>query len=384
MSDEYYQRALDNVRKLNRERRLSPVASNGYPESFEKQSSLVLFSGNDYLGLSTHPAVKEAAVKAIADYGMGPRGSALMCGFTELHRALSEKLAALKGTASCVLFPTGYQANVGLLTALGTLGGTFFSDELNHASIVDGCRLARSAKVIYPHLDMCALEHALKACKTPLKIVITEEIFSMDGDGAKMEELALLKARYGFILVTDSAHSSGVYGPEGSGWANACGVSALADFQVGTLSKAYASQGGYVCCSHSAHAWLINTARPFIFSSALPVPVVASATKALDLSVRDPSHRKTLWQRVAQFQDAHPEVIGPIVPIIVGSETAALSLSEALMKSGFHVPAIRPPTVPKGRCRIRIALSAGHRVQDVSMLLEALNECEKNRLEQDC
>ena len=382
MSD-WTRRALDALAQLDRLRTLRPVSPEG-PCRVRFDGRLIrLFSSNDYLGLSSHPAVRNALVDAAERHGVGPRGAALICGFTDEHRALEHTLAQLKGTDSALLFPTGYQANVALLSALGTSESTLFSDALNHASIIDGCRLSRARVRVYRHRDLNHLE-ALLADTEGRKIVVTDEIFSMDGVGAPLAEMAELKARYDFTWVTDSAHSTLVYGPGGAGWAAACGVSAAVDFQVGTLSKAVGAHGGFVACGSDRREWLLNTGRGFIFSTALPLPIAVAARVGVETAVADPTLRERLWARVAQMNDSdqnfghHPQATasasGPIVPLIIGAEGAALSASTRLMDAGFHVPAIRPPTVSPGTCRLRIALSASHSAEDVDDLLEALRE----------
>ena len=379
-----YESELKKVRLLHRERKLSAIAPEGGARTSLSNKELRLFSGNDYLGLSVHPSVRSATINAVERFGMGPRGSALMCGYTEVHDALAERIANLKGTTSAVLFPTGYQANLGLLSALGHMGGTIFSDALNHASIIDGCRMAKCPIVVYPHGDMTALEQALKDCKSKRKVVVTDEVFSMDGDGAPLQALATLKTRYGFTLITDSAHASGIYGVNGGGWAQACNAHEAVDFHVGTLSKAFSSQGGFVACSKSAHDWLINTARTFIYTTAVPVPIAAAAGAAIDVSISEPEHRENLWKRVAQIGELLSQTVhGPIIPIHVGTEQAALMLAQSLLEGGFHVPAVRPPTVPDGQCRLRIALSAAHGREDVNALVDALRISQKILAGQD-
>ncbi len=254
MSD-WAQRALAALAREDRLRRLRPVTPEGPCRVHFEGRTIRLFSSNDYLGLSAHPAVRRALADAAERHGVGPRGAALICGFTDAHRALEETLARLKGTEAALVFPTGYQANLALLSALGTADTTLFSDALNHASIIDGCRLSRASVKIYRHRDLNHLERQLRETEGR-KIVVTDEIFSMDGVGAPMSGIAALKARYDFTLVTDSAHSTLVYGPNGAGWAAACGISDAVDFQVGTLSKAVGGHGGFVACSRAHREWL--------------------------------------------------------------------------------------------------------------------------------
>ncbi len=331
---------------------------------------VTLFSSNDYLGLSCHPAVRAAAAEAAAAHGMGPRAAALVCGHTEAHADLEVALARLKGTEAALLFPTGYQANLGVLQALGGDDATIFSDALNHASIIDGCRLARAGAVeIYRHRDVDDLEARLRRT-TGRRVVVTDEIFSMEGTGAPLADLAALKSRHDFTLVTDAAHATLVYGPTGAGWAEACGVSAAVDFQVGTLSKAVGVHGGFVACSARGRRALLNSARTFVFTTALPLPMVAAARAALDVAA-DGALRAALWANVGRLA---PNAPGPIVSVVLGDEARALAASHALLRAGVHVPAIRPPTVAPGTSRLRVALSAAHQPPAVLRLSALLRD----------
>jgi 8-amino-7-oxononanoate synthase len=335
-----------------------------------------LFSSNDYLGLSAHPEVRQAAAAAAADVGMGPRGAALVCGHTTEHEALEQELATLKGTGGALLFPTGFQANLAVLSALGGPDTTFFSDRLNHASIIDGCRLGRPAGVeVYRHRDVADLASRLSACTTPQKVIVSDSVFSMEGDAAPLTALADLAEEHQATLVIDEAHATLVRGPGGSGLAAELGVSHRVHFQVGTLSKAFGAQGGFVATDPDRRRWLLNVARPYIFTTALPVPIVVAARTALAVATRDDALREALADRTAQLAT----LLGsggscPIFPVIVGDNARAVAWSLRLLEAGFHVPAIRPPTVPDGTARLRIALSAAHRPADIDALGQALRE----------
>ncbi|MEE2756301.1 MAG: aminotransferase class I/II-fold pyridoxal phosphate-dependent enzyme, partial [Myxococcota bacterium] len=226
---------------------------------------------------------------------------------------------------------------------------------------------------VFKHRDMNHLESLLKAESRSRKIVVTDEVFSMDGVRAPLVELAALKAKYPFILVTDSAHSTGIYGDFGSGLVNAAGVTDDVDFQVGTLSKALASHGGFVSCSERNRAWLLNSARAFIFSTALPVPNVVAATAAIEIMGNDEDVRARLWNRITELAKLMRQApTGPIFPVIVGDEATVLKQAASLYAKGFHVPAIRPPTVPEGTCRLRITLSAAHQRSEINALYKAM------------
>lgn len=327
-----------------------------------------LFSTNDYLGLSAHPAVRAAQAQAASRFGSGPRASALVAGYTGAHRRLERQLATLKGTEESLLFPTGFAANVSVLQALGGHADcALFSDALNHASIVDGCRLASRAGAsvaTYAHCDVAGCEALLAASSAKRKLVVTDTLFSMDGDWAPMRELAEVAKRHGALFVADDAHAT-LLGREG----------VKPDVVVGTLSKAVGSLGGFVACSAQLKLLLISRARGQVYSTALPLSCVAGASAALAASAADPSMQRRLWENVALFGTLTGlHCTSPIVPVPVGDEGAALRASGQLLSRGFHVPAIRPPTVPRGTARLRVALSAAHSEKDVRDLARALGE----------
>ena len=374
-------------------------------------SVITLFSTNDYLGLSAHPAVRAAAAAAAAAVGCGPRASALVPGgYTRAAADLEAGLASLKGTPACLLFSSGYAANAAVLAALASgPGAAIFSDALNHASIVDGARLAARAGaglVVYPHGDLGALDAALAASPPGARrLVITDSLFSMDGTFADLKGLVALKRKHGALLVVDEAHATLVCGPGGGGVAEAAGVAADIDVHVGTLSKAFGAHGGFACCSQGVRALLLNAGRSFAFSTALPAPAIAAAAAALHVAtVAEPWRREAVWAHVAavgaalgdppaDFKaarygrvesdfcggDGRPPgrrrraAASPIIPIILGSEARALAAGAALLaRWGTHVPAIRPPTVPAGTARLRVSLSAAHSEDDVGRLVGAL------------
>ncbi len=364
MSDPWTREALAALEAGDRRRRLRAVRPVDAVTVELGGRLLKLFSSNDYLGLSADPAVRAAAANAATTHGMGPRGSALVCGYTEAHEALEAALADLKQAEAALLFPTGYQANLAVLSALGTADATIFSDALNHASIIDGCRLARARVEVYGHRDVDDLERRLKTT-AGRRIVVTDEVFSMEGSLAPLRELAALRDRYGFTLVTDAAHSTLVFGARGGGLPEALGVLDAVDFQVGTLSKAFGTLGGFVACSALRREWLLNVGRTFVFTTAPPLPLVAAAHASLTAAT--PERRATLWARVEQMGAR-----SPIVPYVVGAEADAMAMSARLLEAGFHVPAIRPPTVPVGTSRLRVALSAAHSAADIDALRSQL------------
>ncbi|XVF08489.1 hypothetical protein REPUB_Repub07fG0007500 [Reevesia pubescens] len=358
----------------------------------QKFKRLILFSGNDYLGLSSHPAVRKAAAMAAQDYGMGPRGSALICGYTYHHRLLESSLASLKKKEDCLLCPTGFSANMALMVALGNIASllaagnepmkdekiAIFSDELNHASIIDGIRLAERQRsvefFVYKHGDMSHLSALLLSCKMKKKVVVTDSLFSMDGDFAPMVELVELRKKHNFLLVIDDAHGTFVCGKSGGGVAEEFDCERDVDICIGTLSKAAGCHGGFIACSKRWKQLVQSRGRSFIFSTATPVPIAAAAHAAVVVAKREMWRRRALWNRVQDFRALTGiPISSPIISLIVGSEEKALEASRQLLKSGFHVTAIRPPTVPHNSCRLRIALSAAHTTDDLKKLISALS-----------
>ncbi|KAL6335834.1 hypothetical protein AAG906_040553 [Vitis piasezkii] len=359
--------------------------------SHQKSRDLLLFSGNDYLGLSSHPTIGKAAAKAAQEHGMGPRGSALVCGYTNYHRLLESCLADLKKKEDCLLCPTGFAANMALMVALGSVSSllvAIFSDALNHASIIDGIRLAErqgSAEIfVYRHCDMPHLNELLSSCTLEKKVVVTDSLFSMDGDFAPM------------------AHGTFVCGKNGGGVAEEFNCESDVDICVGTLSKAAGCHGGFIACSKRWKQLILSRGRSFIFSTAMPVPVVAAtlashALNRLTATVYDMTvalafiaacfllltnnydlkwRRVAIWNRKVDFRALTGIPIGsPIISLIVGSEERALQASRHLLKSGFHVTAIRPPTVPPNSCRLRVTLTSVHTTEDVKKLTVALSDC---------
>eukprot|EP00891_Asterochloris_glomerata_P000075 jgi/Astpho2/75/e_gw1.00004.15.1_t len=348
---------------------------------------LRLFSLNDYMGMSAHPAVRQAAAKAAAACGSGPRSSALVGGYTQAHADLEAAIADLKQTQACLLFSSGFAANLAVVSALCQDGNAvIFSDELNHASIIDGARLASRKQPgmlqVYKHGDMNHLEQLLQLCPPSKRmLVITDSLFSMDGDFADLPALAALRRRYGFLLAIDEAHATLVAGDRGGGAAEVFHVQGEVDVHIGTLSKAFGSHGGFVAGSHALKDFLMNRGRSYVFSTSLPLPAVAAAHAALRECQQHPERRRRLWARLRQLQQLlQVPVQSPIVPLIVGDEAAAVAASAQLLRCGYHVPAIRPPTVPVGTsrphaCRLRISLSAAHSAQDVEDLAAALRDC---------
>jgi 8-amino-7-oxononanoate synthase len=343
------------------------------------------FCSNDYLGLAGHPALAAAAAVAAAEQGFGASAARLVSGDLPAHRALEDRLAAFLGREAALLFPTGYQTNLGVLTALAGPEDVIVSDALNHASLIDGCRLSRARVEIYPHADAAAAARLLDGAPgARRRLLVTESIFSMDGDAAPLAALAEVAAARDAVLIVDEAHAFGVLGPGGRGLAAAAGVAP--DVLIGTLGKAIGAAGGFVAGPRLVRDFLVNTARTFIFTTAIPPPVAAAATAALDL-VAGPegeARRALLAARsawLAERLDTLPHISlpgfvpfpgSPILPFVLGTEARALQVSAELGRRGIFVPAIRPPTVPRGTARLRVTLSAAHEPEQLAQLAEAL------------
>lgn len=322
---------------------------------------VVSFASNDYLGLTAHPALADAARAALERWGTGSGSSRLVTGARPVHAELEAELAAWKGTEAALLFPTGFAANLGVLTTLAGPGVTVCSDELNHASIIDGCRLARASARVFRHRDVDHLRSILEQVGSPA-VVVTDTVFSMDGDEAPLADLAEVCASRGALLVLDEAH--GVLSDPDEDLA--CDI-----VRVGTLSKALGSLGGFVAASRSIVELLVNEARPFIFTTA-PTPADMAAALAAVRIVRSAEGEALVARLRGHVQRVAPGNPSPIVPVVLGEEGPTVAASAALLESGIFVPAIRPPTVAPGTCRLRIALSAAHTDDDVDRLVAGL------------
>jgi 8-amino-7-oxononanoate synthase len=351
--------------------RVHPIASVDGP--------LLSFASNDYLGLAAHPEVISAAALTAAQEGFGAGAARLVTGDLPAHRALEADLAAFVQRPAALLFPSGYQANLGVVTALAGPNDLIASDAANHASLIDGCRLSRATVAIYTHADPAAAAAALaRPGIYRRRLLLTESLFSMDGDVAPLGALADVAAQHDAILVVDEAHALGVLGPAGRGLAAEAGVAP--DVLVGTLGKAFGSSGGFVAGSRSLREYLVNRARTFIFTTAPPPPLAGAARAALRLAAgpAGDERRDLLRRRHRHLADALGRKLvptpGPIQPAILGSDARALAAAAHLRSRGLLVPAIRPPTVPEGTARLRLTFSAEHSEADVDVLARALSE----------
>lgn len=333
---------------------------------------------NNYLGLANHPALAAAAARAAETYGVGAGASRLISGSLAIHRDLEARLARFEHTEAAVLFPTGYHANVGAITTLVRRGDAVFSDQLNHASIIDGCRLSGAEVHVYPHADAEALDALLARTSARRRLVVTDSVFSMDGDHAPLREICRVATAREAMVMVDEAHATGVEGATGAGLVEALGLGDAVTVQMGTLGKALGAAGAFVAGSAALVALLVNRARSLIYTTALPPPVVAAVDAALDVVEREPERRArlatiaaTLRARLAELGFEIPPGAGPIIPVITGSSERALSWSRGLLERGVFVQAIRPPTVPDGTARLRVTLMANHTDEDLAHAVAA-------------
>jgi 8-amino-7-oxononanoate synthase len=343
----------------------------------------VNFASNDYLGLSQHSAVRDAAIESIREFGLGASASRLLTGTLKSHTELESQLAEFKGTEAAISFASGYAAAVGTIPILVDRNDVIVLDKLAHACLIDGARLARAQLRVFPHNDLSRLEKILQWGRqrhpSSRIWIVTESLFSMDGDYSPLSELVDLKEKYGARLLLDEAHATGVIGPEGKGLAAHLGVSGRIDVQMGTLSKALGSSGGFIAGSRPLIDLLINRARSFIFSTAPAPSTVAGAAAALKVvrSAEGEALRQSLWWNENQVRrelslspEAHPS---PIVPLIIGDENAALQIANQLQANGFFVPAIRFPTVARGSARLRLTVSSAHSREQIAHLVGTLS-----------
>ncbi|HEY2141054.1 MAG TPA: 8-amino-7-oxononanoate synthase [Solirubrobacteraceae bacterium] len=397
---------LAELERLGLTRRLRLISGPQGPTVLLDGKPVLLMCSNNYLGLADHPRVREAAAQAAARWGVGAGASRLVSGTMTIHGRLEEQLARFEGSEACLLFGSGYLANLGVIGALAGRGDTVFSDELNHASIVDGCRLSRAETVVYRHRDVEHLDwslhrhrarprgarHGASSRDAPhgassratgerggRRLIVTDSVFSMDGDVAPLVEIVELAREHGARVVVDEAHATGALGPQGRGAVAAAGLEGEVDAIVGTLGKALGSYGAYVCANEEMVRYLINTARPLIFSTAPPPPAVAGALAALELLRERPHrvqrlHSNARALRRALASEGFPVGDGEmhIVPLVVGEERAAMRLCQEAIERGVFAQAIRPPTVPAGTSRLRLTAMASHTVSDMSTAARAL------------
>lgn len=364
-------------------RRRKVVESPCAPQLVADGRSVIAFCSNDYLGLAGDPDLIEAAQEGARRYGVGSGASPLISGHMRPHEALERRLAEFTGMEQALLFSTGYLANLGTLPALVGRGDAVFSDRLNHASLIDATRLARAETRIYPHLDLAALDASLAASKARRKLIVSDAVFSMDGDLAPLPQLLALAERHDACLMVDDAHGFGVLGPQGRGALAHFGLHSPRIIYMGTLGKAAGVAGAFIAASGNLVEWLLQKARTYIFSTAEPPLLAHALLKSVELIEHGDARRRHLAALVAQLRGALKfrrwELMSSetaIQPVVIGGNAEAIAIAAALLERGFLVPGIRPPTVPEGTARLRITLSAAHSAEQVAQLAEALLELE--------
>ena len=383
---------LEAIREQKLFRELRQVDTAQGPRIEIGGRTLLNFSSNDYLGMANHPALKEAAIKAIEEFGAGAGASRLICGSLAPFHELEEALADFKRTEAALTFSTGYATAIGTICALLGKDEIIIIDKLVHASIVDAAKLSGAKLRVFAHNDLNDLEDKLKWAKTIIEhptpaiqhrtrvLIVTESIFSMDGDAAPLREIVTLKEKHGAWLMVDEAHATGVIGENGRGLADKLELGGQIEIQMGTLGKALGASGGYICGSRTLIDYLVNRARSFIFSTA-PVPAAAAAATAAVQFIKSSdgeTRRNRLQSRVKEFHSSFvlcPSPIqGAILPIIIGDESNAVAAATKLREQDIFVPAIRYPTVARGKARLRVSLTASHSADDVSTLIRALEQ----------
>jgi 8-amino-7-oxononanoate synthase len=358
---------LQELKELGLYRRMRMISGPQGPRVVLDGKPVLLLCSNNYLGLADHPRVREAAADAAMRWGVGSGASRLVSGTMTVHRRLEERLAEFKHAQAALLFGSGYLANIGVIAALAGEGKVVFSDELNHASIIDGCRLARADIFVYGHADVEHLAWGLREAEGRGALIVTDSVFSMDGDVAPLPEIVDLAHRYDARVMVDEAHGTGCVGPGGRGAVAETGVEGEVDVIVGTLSKALGAYGAFAACDQDLSQLLINSARPFIFSTAPPPPAVARALAALELLIEQPqrvdklqANADVLREELARERFDVSGSTTQIVPLVVGDAKQAMRICELAIERGVFAQAIRPPTVPEGTSRLRLAVMASH------------------------
>jgi 8-amino-7-oxononanoate synthase len=383
---------LAALREQGLYRQLRRINSPQLPHSQVDGRTLLNFSSNDYLGLANDPLLKEAAIKGVERYGSGSGASRLVCGSLAPHHELEHALASFKGAAAALVFSSGYATAIGVIGAVLDAHDVIVMDKLVHACIVDAARLSGAELRVFAHNDLDSLRRILRWAdrrnaglsgkRRPRTLIVTESVFSMDGDFAPLREVIELKEKHGAWLMVDEAHATGLYGEKRRGLAEEFGVTGQIEIQMGTLGKALGAAGGYICGSRTLIDYLINRARSFIFSTA-PVPAAASAaTAAIQFVQSDEgaARRSQLWARVDQVKNGLiaagfvlPPVRSAIIPLVIGDETRAVETAATLREQGIFIPAIRYPTVARGQARLRLTVSAAHAAADVGQLVTVLS-----------
>ncbi len=382
---EFIKRELREIKGKGLYRSLRLIEGEQGPEISLDGKRVVILCSNNYLGLANHPRLKEAAIEAVKRYGCGSGASRLISGNMELHQELESKIASFKHTEAALAFSSGYLCNIGVIGSLMGEGDLILSDELNHASIVDGCRLSRARVEIYPHKDLNVLEEKLKRLKGyRRKLIVTDGVFSMDGDLAPLPGIVELAEKYKATTMVDEAHATGVMGKGGRGCVEYFGLEGQIDIQMGTLGKALGSFGAYIAGRRELIDFLINQTRSFIYTTALPPPVCAAAIAALEIVTQDHQLRNRLWENAEFLREGLrslklPAVNSetPIIPIIIGRSSTTMKAGDILLQYGVYAQGIRPPTVPEGCSCLRTTVMATHNREHLTRALEAFKAVKK-------
>ncbi|MBW2038334.1 MAG: 8-amino-7-oxononanoate synthase [Deltaproteobacteria bacterium] len=376
--------ALEEIKGRDLYRRLRLIHGAQSARVQIEGKEVVLISSNNYLGLAEHPALKEAAIQALEHYGCGAGASRSISGTMELHKELEERMARFKGCEAALLFSNGYMANLGLLTTLVGEEDLILSDKLNHASIVDGCRLSKAEVWVYRHRDMDHLETLLKMSSHRRRLIVIDGVFSMEGDITPLPQIRELANRYGAMVMVDDAHAMGVLGKGGRGTAEHFGLMGQVEIQMGTLGKALGGFGAYVSGSRVLIDYLINRCRTFMYTTALPPAIAAMALAALEIVEAEPQRRERLWENTHYFTNGLKEMgfdtLGsetPIVPILIGDNALTMEADRRLIERGIFAQGIRPPTVPSQSSRLRASLMATHTREDLDLALDSFQEVGK-------
>lgn len=380
-----FRRELQVIEEQGLTRKLRLFSTGNESEVVMNGKKFLLFSSNNYLGLATDSRLKKKATESISKYGTGAGGSRLTTGNFDIHEQLESEIADFKKTEAAIVFSSGYLANVGVISSVMKAGDTIFSDAWNHASIIDGCRLSKAKTIVYEHADMVDLERKLRQSHGDgMKFIVTDGVFSMDGDIAPLPKIVELAKEYKAYIMIDDAHATGVLGNDGCGTADYFGLKDEIDFTVGTLSKAIGAEGGFVSTSSIAKNYLLNNARSFIFQTALSPSAIEAAREGISIIQNEPERRKQLLKN-AQYLRLKLEESGfvmkegetPIISLIIGSSHEAMQFSAKLLDEGVFIPAIRPPTVPKGSSRLRITVMATHTIEQLDMVISKIKKIGK-------
>jgi len=384
-TDTFLQDSLEDLGEKGCLRKLRCLSGSQGREIIIDDQKVLNFCSNNYLGLADDVRLKEAAIVSLEAEGLGSGASRLVCGNLSAHKNLEERIARFKGTDAALVFSTGYMANVGIISSLFGRNDVIFSDKLNHASIIDGILLSQAKFKRYPHVDMKALEGMLQETREKIrKVIITDSVFSMDGDIAPLDKIVALAKKYNCQVMIDEAHALGVLGRIGRGAAEHFGVEEEIDIKMGTLSKAVGSFGAYCCGSRELIDYLINKARSFIYTTGMPPSVAAASLKGIEIIESEPERREKLWDNarylLRKLKETGFETLRsqtPIIPVLVKESENAVRFSERLFEAGIFISAIRPPTVPAQTARLRLTVMATHTREDVHYLLQHMERIGK-------